>query len=276
VRREVTVRDVPVDVEIRLDDADAVVRGHVVDDNDRPLEFVQVTSRAFDELSPTEAIWTDARGQFVFEHLPAGPVELTFEAVDHAPATMRAVATDPARARELEVVLVRGWTLRVDVRDRDTGDPIADAVVTAAEHRGRTDIRGIFELPALGDDSVVVEVAAAEYGSARRQVARGDGDRTDVVIELARGGALEGVVTDWRGDPVAGATVIVRVGDEVVDELRTSARGHFSANGIPEGDVVLEALPPADREDDLAAVSQRTDVLQGRTTQGIDLRFERR
>jgi protocatechuate 3,4-dioxygenase beta subunit len=276
VRREVTVRDMPVDIEIRLDDADAIVRGHVVDDNDRPLEFVQVTLSALDEVSPSDAIWTDARGQFVFEYLPAGPVELSFDAADHAPTTMRAVATDPARARELEVVLVRGWTLRVDVRDRDTDDPIADAVVTVRGQRGRTDIRGVLELSALGDASVVVEVDAAGYGSARREVARGDGDRIDVVIELSQGGGLEGVVTDWRGDPVAGATVIVRVGDEIVDELQTSARGHFAATGIPEGDVVLEAVPPADREDDLAAVSQRTDVLQGRTTRGIDLRFERR
>jgi phosphopantothenate synthetase len=75
---------------------------------------------------------------------------------------------------------------------------------------------------------------------------------------------------------VAGATVVVRVGDEAVEELHTSARGRFTASGIPEGDVVLEALPPGDREHELAAVSQRTDVLRGRTTRGIDLRFERR
>lgn len=276
VRREVTVRELPVDVEIALPDADAIVRGHVVDDNDRALTNVQVTLRSIDELVPTDAVWTDERGQFAFEHLPAGAVELSFDAPDHAPTTMRAQATERARARELEIVMVRGWTLRVDVRDRDTGDPIVDAVVTAGGHRGRTDIRGVLELSALADASVTVDVDAEGYGSARREVARGDGDRTDAIVELAQGGALEGIVTDWRGDPVAGATVIVKVGDDTILELHTSARGRFTTSGVPEGDVVLEALPPADREDDLAAVSQRTDVLQGRTTRGIDLRFERR
>ncbi|MBC8071186.1 MAG: carboxypeptidase regulatory-like domain-containing protein, partial [Deltaproteobacteria bacterium] len=129
---------------------------------------------------------------------------------------------------------------------------------------------------ALGEPSVTVDVQAPAFGGARRVVERGDGDRTDVLIELGQGGTIEGVVTDWRGDPVAGATVVVRVGDEALEELHTSARGRFTVHGIPEGDVVLEALPPGDREHDLAAVSQRTDVLRGRTTRDIDLRFERR
>lgn len=276
VREEVVVRELPVDVELELEDAEATVRGHVVDDNARPLANVQVTLRATGGLVPTDAVWTDARGQFAFESLPEGAVELDFDEPEHAPATLRAEAVARARARELEIVLVRGWLLRVDVRDRDTGDPIADAVVTAGGHRGRTDIRGVLELAALADATVTVDVDASGYGHVRREVERGAGDRTDVIVELAQGGAIEGIVTDWRGDAVAGATVVVTVAGEVVQELHTSARGRFSASGIPEGDVVLEALPPGDREDDLAAVSQRTDVLQGRTTRGIDLRFERR
>ena len=84
------------------------------------------------------------------------------------------------------------------------------------------------------------------------------------------------MVTDWRGDPIGGAHVVIKVGDSVVAERRTDAKGQFSADGIPEGDVVLEAWPPTDREEDLAPVAQRSDVLRGRTTRGIDLRLERK
>jgi hypothetical protein len=62
----------------------------------------------------------------------------------------------------------------------------------------------------------------------------------------------------------------------VVAERRSGAGGRFAADGIPEGDIVLEAWPPEDREDDLAPIAQRSDVLRGRTTRDIDLRLERK
>jgi len=275
VGRDVKIAGAPVDVELVLRPAEAIVRGHVDDDNGRPIEGVQVTLRASSSLVPTEVTFTDARGQFDFAWLPVGDVTLGFDHHAHAPATVEAQAVRRGAERALAVVMVTGWTLVVDVRDGATGVAIADARVTAGDRRAHADRRGLVELSALGDDELEIVVAAPEHGL-RSITARRDGDRTTVVVELTAGGSVEGIVTDWSGDPVAGARVVIKAGDEVLADVRTDARGSFDARGLPEGDIVLEAFPPADREDDLAPVALGSDVLRGRTTRGIDLRFERR
>jgi hypothetical protein len=274
-RRELEVRSRPVDVELVLVPAEAAVRGHVVDDNLRPISNVRVTLRTDDELVPTELAWTNARGEFAFTALPLGSVELELDAAGFAAHTRRARAVEPGRDVPIEIVLVAGWQLRVDVRDRDTDEAIARADVVCDGIFARTDAQGVAEFAALADDEVECEITAGDYGRVQR-VARKRGERTELVVELAEGGRLEGVVTDWRGDPIVGAQVVVKVGDAVVAERTSGARGVFAADGIPEGDVVLEAWPPADREEDLAPVAQRSDVLRGRTTRGIDLRLERK
>ena len=280
-RREVEVRAVAVDVEFVLKRADAIVRGHVDDDNLRPLDGVQVTLRAASTLMPTEVTWTDARGQFEFAALPEGPVSLLFDHTGHAGVVVDAEAVARGRERVVEVVMTRGWTLVVDVRDRETGVAIPSAIVIAGDRRAKTDRGGLVEFGALGESPVDVEVSAADYGRDVFSVPRDrdrdrDGDRTLRIVELSQGGSIEGVVTDWAGDPVAGASVVIKVGDSEVAQVRCDARGRFSAGGLAQGDLVLEAYPPADREDDLAPVAQSSDVLRGRATRGIELRFDRR
>ncbi|MBX7082441.1 MAG: carboxypeptidase-like regulatory domain-containing protein [Nannocystaceae bacterium] len=265
------------DVELVLQPADAIVRGHVLDDNLRPLASAQVSLGPESPLQPTEVTWTDARGQFRFDAVAAGTVTLQIEHPRHASATVSALAAEPGAAEELEIVLRRGWSLRVDVRDAATGFAIPGASVIAGDRRDRTDRGGIVVFEALADDSVVVTVEAQDYSGRSRTAARDqDHDRVELVVELAQGGTVSGVVTDWAGDPVASAQVVVEVDGEAVAELRTDARGRFRAAGIPEGPIVLRAAPPSDREQDLAPVAQSSDVLRGRTTSGIDLRFDRR
>ncbi len=274
-RREVVVR-AAVDIELQLGVAEAELRGRVVDDNLRPLGDVQVTLRPDSALVPTEVRWTDARGEFAFAALPEAPVVLLFDRADHAPATVAAQALPRGRGRPIEVVLVRGWTLVVDVRDAATGVALPSATVEVGGHRGLTDRTGIAEFATLADDEVDVTVHADGHGTRSVTARRGGGDRSTVVVTLDEGGGVEGVVTDWAGDPVAGADVVIRGHADVLAELRTDARGRFAARGLPAGDLVIEAYPPADREDDLAPVALRSDVLRGRTTRGVDLRFDRR
>jgi protocatechuate 3,4-dioxygenase beta subunit len=263
------------DVEIELAQADAIVRGHVVDDNLRPLGGVRVTMRPDSALHPSELAWTDDRGEFTIAGVAAGGVALSFDDPGHAPRTIEAAAVARSRERAIEIVLTRGWRLVVDVRDRETGVAIPDAGVTVAGRRATTDRTGVVAFDTLAEDEVAIEVRSDEYGRATT-TARRQGDEQTAIVELRAGGSVEGIVTDWAGDPVAGATVTIRAGDEVVAELRTDARGRFDASGIPEGDIVLEAAPPDDRADDLAAVALTSDVLRGRTTRGIDLRLDRR
>ena len=275
VSRTLEVR-ADVDLEIALEPAQARVRGHVVDDNHRPLPHVQVTLRSSSALAATQLTWSDERGQFGFDDLAPGEVELELEHPAHASVTAAATAREPGADRELEFVMTPGYTLVVDVRDAETGFAIVDAEVVAGDRRGRTDRRGVVRFDALADERLALVVRADAYGSDTQSIDRDGRDRVDVQVELREGGSVSGVVTDWAGEPVGGAKVVVVADGVEVAELRSDGRGRFRADGVPTGAIVLSAWPPVDREDDLAAVSQTSDVLRGRTTAGLDLRFERR
>ncbi len=278
-RSELEVGTRPVDVEIVMAPAEGVVRGHVVDDNLRPLTNARITLRTDDGVTPTELAWTNDRGEFAFSDLPLGAVELEIDAAGHAARTMKAQAVAPGTETALEIVMVAGWSLTVDVRDRDTNDPIVGAAVVCDGVFARTDTRGLATFDAIAPDEIACEIEKDGWSRRQRTAKRtGEraGDRVEMIVELAEGGAVEGVVTDWRGDPIVGAQVVIKVGDDVVAERTSGAQGRFTADGLPEGDIVLEAWPPADREEDLAPVAQRSDVLRGRTTRGLDLRLERK
>jgi hypothetical protein len=100
----------------------------------------------------------------------------------------------------------------------------------------------------------------------------------EVAVDLVEGGSLAGIVTDYRGDPVPGSRVIIRDAgtDDVLGDVRAGAGGRFRVDGIPEGDLVLEAFPPQAREEELAEVAQSSDVLRGRVTADVEVRFDRR
>ncbi len=50
--------------------------------------------------------------------------------------------------------------------------------------------------------------------------------------------AVEGLVTDDKGDPVINASVYITAGD-VSKELTTDAAGRFNASGLPAGDTIV-------------------------------------
>jgi protocatechuate 3,4-dioxygenase beta subunit len=266
------------DVEIVLPDADAELGGRVTDDNHRPIAGARVGVRMLDGVTPTQIQITDDRGLYAFTSLPAGAAELEVDHPSHrvevAPARLVA-----GKLVTVDVELAPAWSLVIEVRDRETARPIAGAVVSGSGTRARTGDDGRVELAGLGEDRVELEVSAAGFGSRTIVAERGDAEGpTERIVELSAGGALEGVVTDYRGDPVAGATVIARAGEggDVLAETVTSATGTFRVDALPEGELWLEAEPPPSRAEELAPVAQASDVLRDRTTRDVDLRLERR
>lgn len=274
-RLDVNVTAPGLDVELRLDDADRRLHGRVADESGHPIEGAQITIAATDGLSPTDVVWTDARGLWSKDGLAPG----TFEIEALAPAFLPTLVTRHTdAARPLELVLRRGWSLEVRVRAYGNGDPVAHATVAAEDRRVTTDANGLATLSPLGGALVEVVVEARGHETVRRRVTRPEaGDVTVVDVELEQGGRIEGVVTDYRGDPVADAHVaLFDANDAALGETFTDARGRWSFDGVPEGDVLVVATPPPTREDDLADVAQDSDVLRGRTTKDVHLRFDRR
>ena len=275
--REVVVRDEPVDVEVVLGRARAQLHGRVVGENGEILADARVTLRAVDGLSATRIAWTDAKGVYRFDDLPPGTIEVEIDHADHGPVTQRVELSEEDAREQVDVALVRGWALEVEVLAEGTGTPLPGVKVSAGGVHARTDGDGMAILRRLSQERVRVSVHAEGLGSATREVSRDGAERRQVRVELTEGGGLRGRVIDYRGDPVAGVEVVVRDSEgAVLGRTRTDGRGRWSMSGIAAGDVEVSAEPPVDREDEIAPATLSSDVLRGHVTRDVDLRFDRR
>src|SRR5690606_11802339 len=129
----------------------------------------------------------------------------------------------------------------------------------------------------LARERVRVAVEAPGYVSATSTVARPSELAGSLVLDLDEAAGLDGEVTDERGEPVASARIVVRTRDGSVAraETTTDTEGRWSVEGVPEGDVMVEAVPPPGLDQLLAPVTLQTDVRRGHVTHEVDLRFDR-
>jgi hypothetical protein len=249
----------------------------VRDDRGFPVATAQVTVTSLDASSGLrETVFTDAQGEATLPRAKGLSLRAEVSAPGHAPAT----TTSDSAATSLDVALVPGETATGLVRST-RGDPIADAEVTlytaSGARRTRTSADGTFSIVDLGAGGARLAVKAQGYARAGREVtiaANGGRRPTDLDrVELALGGAVEGVVLDARGDPVAGARVAegvvptyLAVGHAPSGVAVTDARGHFRLGDLAEGAVTLEAYAA-----DLGRARAETRVSPGETTR--DVRF---
>lgn len=271
--RTVRFRGAPVDLEWVLFEADGVLSGQVLGGNDRPVENARVTVHPRGGGSQTA--WTESNGAFRFEGLPDGRAELRAEHEDYVPwsAPLR-VDGDTS----LDVTLIEGWGTTVVVRWKGSLEPVVGARVRGGGADVVTDEAGDAVLAGLGRDALRVEVSAAGAPSVRRSMKRAAAEGRTVFVELVLGGRLEGRVTDYRGDPVRGAEVEVRLRgeDDALATARSDRRGKYAFDGLPQGDVDVQAWPPAAREDDLETEALRSDVRAGHVTQDVVFKLPRR
>jgi hypothetical protein len=170
----------------------------------------------------TTPVWderTDEKGVYLAEDLPAGPhilyvvpktLGLAGERVDLA----------EGETRTLDVALPDGMTVLGEVRDAESGLPIAGAEVSASEFllvTVRTDEAGKYQLVASRDGPAglneTIEVAARAPGYGRFEVVAvpHEGGVVRADFELAKGRAAHGRVVARSGMPVAGAIVVAWV-----------------------------------------------------------------
>lgn len=276
---EVDLEGRPTSIEQILQPAEGGLEGRVRDGNDQPIAGVRVTLLPAGELAPTEVTYTDARGLFELSRLVPGTATLELDHPDYAPASKRVKITKTSRGEApVELALARGWSLEVVVRATGSGDPIAGARVEVDGQVWAADEAGEVRAARLARERVRVRVEAPGWVSASTSFARPTGGAPGtLVVDLEEAAGLDGEVTDERGEPVAGARLYVRTrdGNTVLAETATDTEGRWSVEGLPEGDVTVEAIPPPGLAELLAPVTLQTDVRRGHVTREVDLRFDR-
>jgi protocatechuate 3,4-dioxygenase beta subunit len=236
-----------------------VLRGKVVDDNDRPVAgahvngLVQITTPGGQGFvvssSPVAERTTDANGAFTVEVTGPSAQMIVYFRARHENAFTPKLTELRGAALEKPITLKispkNARAFRVRVLDED-GKPVAGAAVTAwhrvigldkdkpverpAKEAWVTDREGRFELPRclepigtyqlhLKADGFLVEKTAWKMPLDAGVVAFGD-------VTLRRQRILEGQVVDRQGKPVAAAHV-VRADDRQKVEATTDEQGRF-------------------------------------------------
>ena len=164
-------------------------------------------------------------GRFEVVDLEPGSYWLTFMAEGYLWENKMDVAVEAGVVRrDLDVWLRRGAAVRGTVVERGSGRPIAGALFEVAPVDGwsrevnvlgpeapRTGEDGRFEMAPIVSGVLRVRARHDRYvEGVSDPVEVGEGETVDgVVVALARGGGIEGVLVDEAGSPIAGAEVFV-------------------------------------------------------------------
>lgn len=222
---------------------------------------------------------TGADGVFLLEGLLAdSPYDLVVQAVGAAEArvgpSVPTTATTPPR---VEVRLVAPRTVEVAVVEAEGQAPIVGArvtvyVVNAHGSTGRpagvTDGRGVLRVDVAPGATATVNAHHDEYLGADAATVPADGDR--VVVTLRRALAIEGVLLDADGSPVANVRVSAKSPGRWVRPVVTDGAGKFRLISLERGTYELEARLLKESRVGLVATAR---VAAGTT--GVELRLAR-
>jgi len=164
---------------------------------------------------PQRTVSADATGRFTVSGLRPGTYEYFVTASGAGTGFGgRLAVDDPGDVPSLNIELLEAPTLRVDVVDATSGEPVPLAVLSVAERSMHVVAAsaqidgGRYDIDYLPRGDYVVRVRAPGYMpyEAALRVPAADGD---VPVRLSRGGEVRGRVSDPAGNPVPGAAVSV-------------------------------------------------------------------
>lgn len=187
----------------------------------------------------TDSTVAGADGGYQFSSLPAGTFTITVAAPGYDSVTATATLAANTVALFSPSLYPTGTTpttatLRGEVVDAATGQPIAGATITAAAQTATTDATGHFTLAGLGAGALSATVSAQGYTGATLTGTLANGVNEAGTLRLAPLPAavttVSGTVRDaGTGQPIPGASVRLQ---EVADAVFTGADGHYQLSGI--------------------------------------------
>ena len=275
--------------------------GRVIDEGGEAVPTFTLVARrqVMGEFAPVttdyrRASFEDPGGAFLLTDLDPGEWLLTVEDQTRVTAEPKRVTlpSDTADDILLETVLAASVSGRVvDPR----GEPVADAEIRVErgsrgwqvgreafprEKRARADGAGAFELTGLVPGEIGLYAQASDQGrSSTTPLSLAPGERREeLVLTLAEGGTIEGLVYDGQGNPAVGFVI---VGFQMSDFRQffsgTDGEGAFRVDHVTPGKYMLAAMDPSldmqvDEDGiDMAALmamwqTAQADVREGETT----------
>ncbi len=204
------------------------VRVHVIGQSGVPIAGAAIGTSSRDVIS-------DAAGIGILRGVDTGTERVNVSAVGHAQASVRVVTgDDPTAIVEQTIVLLAGAPLAGTVIDED-GKLVADASVEIEAPNGdrvesvSTDELGVWTSENVAAGTFMLRATSGAHVATRDITVQHDGvgKRSGLVVRVARGGQVVGIVRDEQGKPVEGADV--SIGRR---RAPTGADGRFVAAGL--------------------------------------------
>ncbi|WP_311245653.1 carboxypeptidase-like regulatory domain-containing protein [Microbacterium sp. WCS2018Hpa-23] len=245
---DLTTADGVADFTVR-DIIPVAVSGRVVDNDGNPVPGATVT------VDGVQTTTTDAQGNYLFDEVAVGPHTVV---VTPPPGYSTTDPTEPLvvpPGSEVPItladfVLAENPDLTGAVRANGAG--VAGVAVTATGPGGIvlttvTGADGGYSFPRLLSGDYEITITTPEGYVATGETSQNEtvatADVADVDFELARLGALSGVVRTDSGAPVAGATITLTT-DEGDQQLITDADGAYGLGDLPPGTYTLTITAP--------------------------------
>ncbi len=259
IRTDRDARDITLTMELG-----ATIRGMVTEVDGPPIANARVEiyftmEMAFQKVAdqkPWKVVFTDAYGNFEFEHISSNAIRVRVSADDfETKSLMRSYALQGApKDEQLTFELRRGRDLGGRVTD-GAGLPIAGVDLEATSltkeyqstSRATSDDNGYFLLEDLSDDYFQLRAKADGYTTVTRQKIHVTAGQINVLMH--RQGSVEGWVTNPEGVGLSTFTVVLmrhRAEGEPtymndIRSFRNADKGYFLFDGIEPGEYVLEA-----------------------------------
>jgi len=223
--------------------AEAVIEGRVVEkETGKGIEGVTIRAMAWGAGNETAA--ADKDGHFRIENLAEGeytltPVRPMKGDPEWCPSSTKITALAGKTTGAVKIELEKGSVLEVDVPDAQTGKPVREAYVAVYAGNvyagsGYTDEEGrvIFRL-APGNYNIT-RVNREGYKAPRARIACSvaAGQTQHLAVNLEPLPVMTGTVSDDKGAPLAGASVMV-MGAGFSGRVRTTEGGSFKVRWYP-------------------------------------------
>lgn len=230
-------RSVPFDVVL---ERETILLGQVLDEAGNPVPSARVRVRADEGRNRFGR--GDVNGAFEVGGLGRGLVDVTVDAEGFE--TWRGTEIDPTQGA-LSVVMIQAYNFVGVVIDQETGEPVANATVSARSTaeptreeretrrwrggggRARTNTDGEFELDDLAAGEYTLEVRAENYITTETDALPIPGVNGDdsITIELRSGGRIRGKIQSKSGAPIGNVRIRVYTLSTTEESDSTSSNG---------------------------------------------------
>ncbi|MGA7992441.1 MAG: carboxypeptidase regulatory-like domain-containing protein, partial [Thermoanaerobaculia bacterium] len=202
-------------------------------------------------LDGADAITTDAEGAFTIEGIAPGRVKITAKNPDYADGSE--VATVSESGGHVEVKLVSGGSVSGVVVLGSQPVPGASVMLAGAGEAGfgrilggsqstTSDATGRFTFDHLVAGRYSVSAGLSGQSSNLSEVVLQAGDtRNDLVLSLASGVTIQGVVSGLPDGWKSGTTVLANGVESFFGSTKVGADGSYRITGVPAGPVTLRA-----------------------------------